>query len=360
MQSAPEDSEPSPSVRAGLDFLLRSQHRSGQFPIQRTRRNRPGWPEEEDHSPFATASILDALSSIAHPAVAAMTVRGVEYFLREMDGHGLWRHWNKGSVQSGRSAHPFIPADVDDMACISVILRRERIPFPDNVPLLLHNRDPEGRFYTYQMLRAVPTLDLVYWWAMLRDLTWQRWIVFWRSQPTRYDDVSGVVNANVIRYLGDRPEVHKAVEWLIGIVEAGLESDCDTYYPDPFPLWRAIARCFAAGVTRFGAIRDTIRDRIESYLLPNGSISAPEMHVGMAMSALLDFGVDSPFLAAGRIWLDGKQSADGGWDACPMYFGARLKQHSWGSRALTTGLCLEAIHRQAGSSRPSTGAVPCV
>ena len=359
MLSVPTPVELSPPIRAGVEFLVRSQLPSGQFPVERTRRDRPGWPVEEDLSPFATAHVLHSLASIPHPAVAAMTARGVEYFLREMDGRGLWRYWNKGSVQGGRKAHPFIPADVDDMACISMILRREAIAFPDNVPLMLHNRDRQGRFYTYQILRAVPTLDPVYWMAMLRDLTWQRWIVFWRAQRTTYDDVSGVVNANVVWYLGDRPETRPAIDWLIGIVEAGAESDCDTYYHDPFPLWHAIARAYAAGVTRFATIRDTIRSRIEALLLPNGSIAAPDMHTALAMSALRNFDVESPFLPAGRAWLEGKQAADGGWDACPMYYGSRFKQNSWGSRALTTGLCLGAIHRRADRARPSTGAGAC-
>lgn len=359
MPSAPNEAELSTSIRAGVDFLVRSQLPSGQFPVERTRRNRPGWPAEEDHSPFATAYVLHALASIPHPAVAAMTARGVEYFLREMDGHGLWRYWNKGSVQSGRKAHPFIPADLDDMACISAILRQNGIPFPDNRPLMLHNRDRQGRFYTYQILRAVPTVDPVYWWAMLRDLTWQRWIVFWRCQYTTYDDVSGVVNANVIWYLGNRPETQGAIDWLTRVVEAGAESDCDTFYHDPFPLWHAISRGYAAGVTRFATIRDTIRARIEAYLLPNGSIAAPDMHTALAMSTLMNFDLESPFLPAGRAWLERKQGPDGGWDAFAMYFGARLKQNSWSSRALTTGLCLEAIQRQGEAARRATEAGSC-
>lgn len=360
MPSEPHVADLSPSLRAGVDFLARSQLPSGQFPIQRTRRNLPGWPVEEDHSPFATAYILDALASVPHPAVAALTARGADYFLREMDGHGLWRYWNKGSVQSGRKAHPFIPADLDDMACISAVLRRAGIAFPDNRPLILRNRDRQGRFYTYQMLRAVPTLDPIYWWAMLRDLTWQRAIVYWRSQPTTYHDVSGVVNANVIWYLGDRPETQRAIDWLIGIVESGGESNCDTYYHDPFPLWHAIARGYAAGVTRFAAVRDVIRSRIEAYLLPDGSIAAPEMHVGMAMTALLLFGVEaSPFVAAGRAWLEARQGTDGGWEAFPLFFGARMGQNSWSSRALSTGFCLEALHREAVRARRAHEAGPC-
>ena len=213
-----------------------------------------------------------------------------------------------------------------------------------------------GRFYTYQILRPVPTLDPIYWWAMLRDLTLGRWVVFWRSQFSRYDDVSGVVNANTIWYLGDRVETRAAVEWLIRVVEAGEEADCDTYYHDPFPLWHAMARAYRAGVARFAAVRDTIASRIEAYLLPNGSIAAPAMHTAMAMTALLDFGVDSPFLPAGRRWLERQQAGDGGWDVCPMYFGARLGQNSWGSRALTTGLCVEAIQRLDARCPPDGGA----
>ena len=335
------------AVERGLGFLAASQLPSGQFPVERTRRNLPGWPIEPDHSPFFTAAIVHALTSVPHPSVEGMVARAVAYFLREMDGHGLWRYWNKGAVQSGRRAHPFIPADVDDMACISVILRDRGVRFPDNGRLMIHNRDAEGRFFTFLLLRAVPTLDPVHWWAMLRDFTWQRWFLFWRCQWARYDDVSGVVNANVVWYLGERPETAGAIDWLLRVVEAGAESDCDTYYHDPFSLWHALSKAFAAGVTRFGSVRDTIRSRIEAYLLPNGSIAAPSMHVAMAVSTLLEFGLDSPFIAAGKAWLERTQAEDGGWDACPMYFGTRYKQNSWGSRALSTGLCVAAVQRAA-------------
>jgi len=84
------------------------------------------------------------------------------------------------------------------------------------------------------------------------------------------------------------------------------------------------------------------------------------MHTALAMSALMNFGLESPFLPAGRAWLERKQSPDGGWDAFAMYFGARLKQNSWASRALTTALCLEAIQRQGDRARRATEAGSCV
>jgi hypothetical protein len=50
------------------------------------------------------------------------------------------------------------------------------------------------------------------------------------------------------------------------------------------------------------------------------------------------------------------QSPGGSWPSAPYYYGGPLKAVSWRSLQLTTGLCLEAVARNAVGER---GPLPC-
>jgi hypothetical protein len=45
------------------------------------------------------------------------------------------------------------------------------------------------------------------------------------------------------------------------------------------------------------------------------------------------------------------QGADGSWESHPLYYGGPQLSTSWGSSELTTGLCLEALHRFSNLGR---------
>ena len=333
------------AVSRGLRFLNLRQLPTGQFPVQATMHERQ--TTVLDQSLFATTHIVYSLHFVRGTEARAMIDLALGYFLAEMSAGGLWRYWNKDARWGDRPIHSFIPADMDDTANVSYLLERHGVLFPDNRPLLLLNRNRAGLFYTWLLIRPVRTLNVRYWWAMLRELTAARLTVFWQKTEAGYLDVDGVVNANVLLYLGERPETRAAVSWLIDIVEKGCEASCDKWYRDAFSFYYALSRTYRNGVRGLGAVGPAIVARLRAATLASGQIGDNALQTALAVNTLVDLGAGGE-----AAWLNGAvgyllrtQAPDGSWPSAPYYFGGPKRAVSWGSAELTTGLCLEALAR---------------
>ncbi len=333
------------AVARGVAFLASRQLPSGQFPIEATIHKECSTVQDE--SPFATTHIVYSLDAVPGRLPKEMIARALGYFQREMSSHGLWRYWNKDAVWGGRKIRPFIPADLDDTASISYLLLRHGVSFPDNRPLILINRNGSGLFYTWMMLRPAATLNARYWWAMLRELTIARLTVFWKTTEAAYRDVDGVVNANALLYLGERPETEAVIVWLLEIVRNGAEATCDKWYRDGFSFYYALSRNCFNGCRRFESAAPEIAARIRNRSAASGQIGENALHTALAINTLLNFRRDSDADLVGRAvgYLSSTQAADGSWPSAPYYYGGPQKAVSWGSAELTTGLCLEALAR---------------
>ncbi len=146
------------AVQDGLQFLQSRQMPSGQFPVEMTTISNGVTRVEPDDALFSTAHIIYSIGQIPDPVAIGITNLGLDYFQNEMTGHGLWRHWNKDSVRAGRRLAPFIPADLDDMCCISYLLRRHGRQYPDNKRLVALNRNRAGLFYTWEVITVRATI----------------------------------------------------------------------------------------------------------------------------------------------------------------------------------------------------------
>ena len=333
------------AIGRGLGFLAAGQLESGQFPIECTWHYKPGSPTAADASPFATAHIVYSLGFLPPDDVQPMLDRALAYLRREMSRAGLWRYWNRDAVWDGRRIHSFIPADLDDTASHSWLLRRYGIDFPENRHIFLHNRDAQGRFFTWFVPRVRATADLLYWRAVLGEVTVARLTVFWRTTEAAYHDVDAVVNANVLLYLGETPETAPVVRWLARIVEEGREAESDKWYRDIFTFHYALSRCHHAGIGGFAHLREQIRDRLAAEARTDGSIGEGPMHTALALNVLSNMGIEAHFVESAVSYLHATQAEDGSWPSAPYYYGGPKKLVSWGGRELTTGLCLEALAR---------------
>ena len=77
----------------------------------------------------------------------------------------------------------------------------------------------------------------------------------------------------------------------------------------------------------------------------HGRIGDHAMHTALAVNTLVNLGIESPLVGRAIEHLLAAQAEDGGWPSAPYYHGGPQQSVSWGSRALTTGLCLEALAR---------------
>ncbi len=293
-------------------FLERSQLPSGEIPVLAS-----GKP---DPSIFPTALAAHALSFA--PRAANVRERALDFLLAEMEPRGLWKHWTR--------AHPFhhqLPPDLDDTSCASAALANAGRRFPDNRALLLRNRNRRGLFYTWKLTRAQLRHPLVA-------------FAFFTKTSAKPFDVDAVVNANALHYLGDVAEV---VEHVLQILRDDRETQCDKWYDNPFVVWYFFSRALRGIAPAGGAL---MTKKLAAARPSNA------LEHALAICALRDW--NEPADVAPLLAL---QLESGAWPAAPLYHGGRARKRDgtfaaphpdtpyWGSEALTTAFCIEALSR---------------
>jgi hypothetical protein len=326
-------------IARGLEFLRRSQLPSGEFKVFMS----PDLNLERDcvfdSSPFPAALIAYALGFADAEEAGDILDKALRFLLSEMEGPGLWRYWTKR-----HQSHSTIPPDLDDTACASFVLRRHGVRFPPNLKLILANRTRAGLFYTWVTARwPLPPLPS-YWRVVLSQ--WRRplkvYYFFKLLEPTRHD-VDGVVNANVLFYVGEGRETEPVIDYLIDVLRRGEEGRCDGWYANRFMFYYAVSRNFHAGVAAFGKVRDESVERIVGAAEPDGSIGGGVLNTALAACALLYWRSSPPELERAVRFLLAEQRDDGSWPRASLYYSGPKKLYGWGSEELVTGFCLEAL-----------------
>jgi hypothetical protein len=333
------------AVDRGLAFMAASQLPSGQFAtyVGKDLRSEDRLFES---SPFTTALVVHSLSGSSDPRAREMIARALDFLSAEMEPGGLWRYW--ASDHGGRDV---IPPDVDDTACASAVLRRHGRPVPPNVELLLANRDLRGRFYTWIAPRYAPPPVSREFWRAVRRLPQAR--DFFDANQISRRDVSSVVNANVLFYIGDGPPARRVVDYLVDVMRRRAEGRADGWYDNEFPFYYSVARCIAEGIAGLARLSGEIEARVDAAQDERGCIGAEALDTALAACALHYLDRRSPTLTRACEFLLGAQGDDGSWPVAALYHGGPPGELRWGSPELTTGFCLEALLPFAGERRPA-------
>jgi hypothetical protein len=185
-----------------------------------------------------------------------------------------------------------------------------------------------------------------YWRVALRQLLKMRQLYwFFGVTECKPNDLDPVVNANVLHYLGERPETGPIIRCLIQIIEEQTEETCDKYYASRFTFYYFVSRNHAAGIRAFEAVGDMIVARIKSYAHPDGVIGDHILHTALAACALMDWADHSTVLDDAIQAILRARDSNGGWQKFPFYYSGPSKKRVWGSEEITTGFCLEALSR---------------
>lgn len=192
---------------------------------------------------------------------------------------------------------------------------------------MLANRDDEGRFGTWVLADDEP--DVV---------------------ATFRVEADPVVNANVIAYLGDRPETGAARRWLESLVAGDDLEGSSKWYPDSVAIYYAIARAVVRAEPALDSLRPVLADRILGLRDGQGGFGNV-LQTAQAVSALYNVGsletLDAERLAEELLdW----QHGDGSWPELLAFGDQALQwgvvgQIGHGSEALTTAHCVEALER---------------
>jgi hypothetical protein len=308
--------EVSAALARAIAFLERRQLPSGELPIEAS-----GKP---DPSVFPTAVMAHSLSFA--PETAAIRERALGFLLGQMDRRGLWKHWTREHPH-----HDQLPPDLDDTASASAALAHAGRPFPDNRRLLLANRNRRGLFYTWKLTAGQFRHPLVLYF-------------FFRRTSAKPFDVDAVVNANVLFYLGPTAETRPVIDHLLQVLHGNRETACDKWYDNPFVVWYFFSRALSAAGVREGG--EIIKTKLSAATPTNA------LERATAACSMLDWNRLPPIDV-----LLGEQLESGAWPGAPMYHGGRARRRDgsfaephpdtpyWGSEALTTAFCVEALAR---------------
>lgn len=324
------------ATHAGLAWLRSAQQPSGEFPSFASALTvEPTW--EADRLNFVTALTSLALEHLTSADAMPMRERVATYLLAERSPSGLWRYWARTAT-----LHDYTPLDADDTACCSMAVGLQ--PQNEaNTRLLLANRDDQGRFYTWFLLR--PGNRSLRYRIAIRDerssATQARREDLWANSEAAPNDVDVVVNANVIRYLGPRLAPTAAVEWVATVIERGSEVEDDKWYRSRTSLYRAVAAAAAVGVARFGELRKLIIERIVHD--PGTSALRNDLEVADALRVLRV--LDAPYADVEDLAhrLLERQTSAGSWERSICYYGGPKESFGWASEALATATAIGAL-----------------
>ncbi|MDD5260542.1 MAG: hypothetical protein PHD76_01710 [Methylacidiphilales bacterium] len=332
-------SDLTPVLDRALEFLRQRQLPSGEFPCAIVSLLNK-FPARVDSTPFATTLIASSLAFSDSAISRSMIARACVFLRSQIEPCGVWRYWPR--------PHPGYKAvrpDVDDTASVSSVLRQNKVGFPNNRGLLLANRSRTGLFYTWIVLRPTLSLNFGYWWVALEKIRRFRSAhKIWQGEP-RPDDIDGIVNSNVISYLGTAPYAEPVCAWLIEVFRRQEEVTCDRWYQNRFVFYYSIARNYREGFSAFSVIRKELIERILSYATADGAIGFNAMDTAHSICALLNLEADVPQLDAAVDYLVRAQGPEGGWPYADYYFSGFLRTVAWGSMELTTGFCVQALSR---------------
>jgi hypothetical protein len=320
------------AISNAIDFLHRNQLPYGEF---RTYASSDPEMKSEcrfDSSPFATPLVLYSLSFSPDDRVQAMTTKALDFLTAEMEGPGLWRYWS-----SRNPRHRQLPPDLDDICCISHILKQNGRPLPNNREIILANRNEEGSFFTWLAPRTTAPPELK---DTINRLIGADTLLTILLSGT-VNDVDCGVNANVLLYLGEDGETRKAIGYLVGVVLDDKEDECSHFYPDRLTFYYMLSRAYFGGVSSLVEAKSAVLDKLVPMQDGNGSFGTALL-TALAACTLLNFDYRTQALHGAIEYLVASQEKDGSWPRSPLFLGPAPY---YGSEELTTALCVEALSR---------------
>ncbi len=299
------------AIKRGIDFLVDRQQPNGEFPTYISTH-----PEmlslTADSTLMSTLAVLGSVKYLKSEFADNVMERGCRFLMAEMEKPGLWRYWTA-------SAGVDIDYDLDDTCLASHILSSSKLSIQiPNVDLVLARRDTNGLFRTW-----------------------------FRSSQSR-NDIDSVVNANVLLYVGDRPETRNASQFLNDIIINKKNRRSSQYYPNEASLYHAISRSYQQGASSLVTSVDSILGEIYSQQNSDGSFGDP-LETAQNCCTLINFEQSSqPQLAKALEYVTLRQLDDGSWPLTCFWTGPEPPNPVslyWGAREITTAVCLECLSR---------------
>lgn len=328
------------SIKSGITFLHEHQLANGEFCCYYA-------PDEKmqvwcvpDSTTFPTAMISSCLLSLRKHGKVAEILSLATVFLRYQAMTGsVWNYFTKWNP-----LFRACPADADSTVFASYVLEALGCEISCNRIHLLANRNRQGLFYTWFVLR--PTrfkyLNREYIKIMARELKRPlHTVLFWLKHEASRSDIDAVVNANVLLYLGLDAETKPLVNFLVKVIIEDSEVMSDNWYKNPLTLYYFISRNYRT-IKELEPLKDCILQRILAKNNPDGSFNSSVLETALSVSTLLNFEYKGDLTRSIRFLVNAQQPS-GCWERQIFFYSGRSKAVGWGSEELSTGYCLEAL-----------------
>jgi hypothetical protein len=323
LSRSPEDERRGTIVAAhtrGLQFLAATQREDGGFPTYHWYATRPA-KLEPVNAVFTASQILYSLAPRDEDSARRrIQERAVAYLLSEEEPPGVWHYY-------GRAGAHLLSPDVDDTALAwAALARHGRRVSPAALAQLRASRNERGLLNTWIGDPAT-----------------------WIGVDSR--DVDMVVNLNgllLFALAGER--LDEVCRQVVTHTTSGAFLRGSVYYPSPLAFTYALTRAYADGGA--ACLTDAVATARQTALgsqQPDGGWG-DDFQTALGVLTLLHTGARGEAVERGVEAIVARQSADGGWALAPAYRAAVLPV-SYGSRSLTTALCLEALSKHLGRWR---------
>jgi hypothetical protein len=316
------------AIAKGLDFLNKDQLHYGEFQSYKSFKKdfSEGCQVYKGSSPYITTFVVYSLSFIQLPLAKQITQNVLDFLEREVIAPGIWRFFttnNKLFYVNGQfvKGQGGIVPDLDDTCCASFALQAKETTF-NNQEIILNNRNENGLFYTW----------------LLEDK--------WHKNNTKItvppkNDICCGVNANVLLYLGANEQTLAVCQYLNQVVLSDREVECSIYFPDRIVIHYLISRAFFQGILALQPCRDSIVSKILAQQQNNGSFG-DVLSTAFSICSLYNLGYVDSSIKRAINFLITHQTENGSWLKTGFFISTASY---YGSEALTTGICLEALAR---------------
>lgn len=303
-------------IQRGLAFLESALDERGAWHCIRFNVADPNIPRHYERPPFISAFCALALENSKEIRARDICSRTKSYLADTIEYPGLWRYYRH------------VPTDLDSTTLCSMLIGSHPwIQFGRNVSTILKNRDENGLFLTWVHADGEPEV----------------------VAPFRIE-ADPVVNANVVAYLGDRPETKAAQEWLTTSIVDGTLAGASKWYPDLVAVYYATSRAIVRAQTDLQQSRGKLAEQILALRDEAGDFGNI-LQASQAVSSLYNIKslVNADAIRQLEMIVD-MQHDDGSWPEL-LAFGdqslswGKLGEVGHGSETVTSAFCIEALER---------------
>ncbi len=306
-------------IRRGLRYLRTAQLPDGGFSDYATDQRADFAHALRYRSVFPATYVLESLASARVPESEDVQRRTVRYLMDNRSARWTWNYWTRGTPESHGMPYP---DDLDDTA---------------GALLALSAYNPAS-ITGEVMAHLVETLTAI---EQREGGPYRTWIVP-PDSPAAWRDVDVAVNAQLhgllTRHEIELPQLTQYIESAI----AAHRYD-SPYYPDPLVTMYYISRWY------HGPQVSTLLQHVQG-IQPQTALQA-----ALIMHILLNYERNTARLGRCVNIIDKSHTADGSWPAGVTYSDPAMagRPYVGGSPAITTALCVSALHRIA-QSHPRT------